>query len=180
MAATTKPKTHVQLPGSTVIELKGWWASITAHGALFLSGIDWNSPTVISCYKSRDHKIGKKKDSQLKLTFKEWHLLKKNKGWQSVKEQGREVEFVSKPDHLFDIAHANFATIAPYNKCHHMKPFSNQCCIIRATSQTFSIHLWYSLPELAGLALFDRQLSISKWLMISTIPLRRTYQVHTK
>lgn len=39
--------------------------------------------------------------------FEDWHLLKKNKGWLSVTEQAREVEFASKLDDLFDIAHAS-------------------------------------------------------------------------
>ncbi|KAK2726251.1 hypothetical protein QYM36_000640 [Artemia franciscana] len=49
--------------------------------------------------------------TKLEKLFEEWHLLKKNKGRQSVKQQSREAEFLCKPDNLFDIAHANAMNI---------------------------------------------------------------------
>ena len=48
---------------------------------------------------------------KLEKLFEEWHLLKKNKGRQSVTQQSRETEFLCKLDNLFDIAHANAMNI---------------------------------------------------------------------
>ena len=45
--------------------------------------------------------------TKLEQTFEEWRLLKKNKGRKTSTQQAREMEFFSRFDDLFDVAHAN-------------------------------------------------------------------------
>jgi len=117
-AAATRSKTEVYLLGSTLTELTGnklpslrqvrYWFVFTSP-----SSTKTNYPTVIGCYSRKLAILYQMARIQMmdprncitkvERTFKEWRLLKKNKGRQSVTQQANEAEFLCKLDDLFDI-----------------------------------------------------------------------------
>ena len=120
MAEATRSQTQVYLLGSTVTELTGSkLPSLRMALGFFLHHLDMHKTIRQSSAATAEeiakfwHKaripIRDVQNCQTKLeqTFEEWRLLKKNKGRQSVTQQSREAEFISRLDDLFDIAHAN-------------------------------------------------------------------------
>ena len=107
-AAATRSKTEVYLLGSTLTELTGnklpslrqvrYWFVFTSP-----SSTKTNYPTVIGCYSRKLAILYQMARIQMmdprncitkvERTFKEWRLLKKNKGRQSVTQQANEARW---------------------------------------------------------------------------------------